>query len=267
MQAKTRRNRQPASFTRTQLVRDLAALADPVRAAAVARYFKSGVGEYGEGDKFLGIPVPVLRKIALRYRTLPLPDLARLLASPTHEHRLTALEILVAQYERGTEMERRKIVAFYLRRTQGINNWDLVDTSAPYILGEHLRTRSRRLLVQLAKSKSVWKRRMAIVSTLTLIRSGETADAFRIAEMLLSDPHNLIHKAVGWALRETGKVSESDLLAFLAKHYASIARTTLRYAIERFPPQQRKRILQGQKWTGNTDAGCYRAVLLKPLPK
>jgi 3-methyladenine DNA glycosylase AlkD len=247
MPAKTARPRQLASLPRAQLVRDLAALANPIRAAGVARYFKSGVGEYGEGDKFLGIPVPVQRKVVLRYRALPLPDLARLLVSPTHEHRLAALEILVAQYERGTEMERRKIVAFYLRHPQGINNWDLVDTSAPYILGEHLRTRSRRLLVELAKSKSVWKRRMAIVSTLTLIKSGETADAFRIAEMLLSDPHDLIHKAVGWALRETGKVSQADLLAFLSKHYASIPRTTLRYAIERFPPQQRKRILRGQE--------------------
>lgn len=234
-------------LTRAQLVRDLNALADPVRAAGVAKYFKSGVGEYGEGDRFLGIPVPVQRKVSLRYRALSLPDLALLLASPLHEHRLAALEILVSQYEGGTESERKKIVVFYLQHTRRINNWDLVDTSAPYILGEHLKTRSRRLLVRLAKSKFLWKRRMAIVSTLTLIRSGETADAFQIAEMLLSDPHDLIQKAVGWALRETGKVSKSDLLDFLSKHYASISRTTLRYAIERLPPQQRKRILRGQE--------------------
>lgn len=250
MKSGVNRNSRPSPRTHAQLVRDLAALADPIRAAGVAKYFKSGVGEYGEGDKFLGIPVPVQRKVSLQYRALSLPDLALLLASPTHEHRLAALEILVAQYERGAESNRKKIVAFYLQHTQGINNWDLVDASAPYILGEHLKTRPRRLLVRLAKSKSMWKRRMAIVSTLTLIRNGETGDAFQIAEMLLSDPHDLIQKAVGWALRETGKVSKSDLLEFLSKHYASISRTTLRYAIERFPPQQRKRILLGREWAG-----------------
>jgi 3-methyladenine DNA glycosylase AlkD len=248
MKAKAHRSGQLPSFTRTQLVQDLAALGDPARAAVVAKYFKNGAGEYGEGDRFLGIPVPVQRKVVLQYRMLSLPDVALLLASPIHEHRLAALEILVAQYERGAQADRKKIVEFYLRHTEGINNWDLVDASAPYILGEHLKTRSRCLLIQLAKSKSLWKRRMAIVSTLTLIRGGETADTFQIAEILLCDPHDLIHKAVGWALREAGKVSKPELLAFLSKHYASISRTTLRYAIERFPPQQRKRILLGQEW-------------------
>jgi 3-methyladenine DNA glycosylase AlkD len=246
MKARTLRTKHDAPGTRTQLLRDLAALANPTRAAGAAKYFKSGVGEYGEGDRFLGIPVPALRKITLRYRALPLPDLALLLASPIHEHRLSALEILVAKYERAADAERKKIVEFYLQHTQSINNWDLVDASAPYILGEHLKTRSRHLLVRLAKSKSVWERRMAIVATLTLIRGGETADTFLIAERLLSDPHDLIQKAVGWALRETGKVSEADLLDFLATHYVSISRTTLRYAIERFPPQQRKQMLAGQ---------------------
>jgi 3-methyladenine DNA glycosylase AlkD len=246
MRARTRRTQQDAPVTRAALVRDLAALANPKRAAGVAKFFKSGVGEYGEGDRFIGIPVPALRNAALRYRTLPLPDLALLLASAIHEHRLAALEILVAQYEGATDAERKNIVEFYLCHTQGINNWDLVDASAPYILGEHLKTRSRRPLVRLAKSKSVWERRMAIVATLMLIRHGETADTFLIAERLLSDPHDLIQKAVGWALRETGKVSESELLAFLERHYALISRTTLRYAIERFPPQQRKRMLAGK---------------------
>lgn len=232
--------------TRVALVRDLAALASPARAIGAAKFFKSGVGEYGEGDKFIGISVSTLRNAALRYRALPLPDLALLLASPIHEHRLSALEILVAQYEGAADTERKNIVEFYLQHTQGINNWDLVDASAPYILGEHLKTRSRRLLVRLAKSKSVWERRMAIVTTLTLIRGGETADAFLIAERLLSDPHDLIQKAVGWALREIGKVSKSDLLGFLATHYVSISRTTLRYAIERFPPRERKRMLAGK---------------------
>jgi 3-methyladenine DNA glycosylase AlkD len=232
--------------TRAALVRDLAALGNPARASGVAKFFKSGVGEYGEGDKFLGIPVPALRNAALRYRALPLPDLALLLASEIHEHRLAALEILVAQYESAADPDRKTIVEFYLANTHGINNWDLVDASAPYILGEHLKTRSRRVLLRLAKSKSLWERRIAIVATLMLIRYGETADTFLIAEKLLADPHDLIHKAVGWALREAGKVSQSDLLAFLKQHYASIPRTTLRYAIERFPQPQRKRMLAGK---------------------
>ena len=227
-------------------MRELAALGSPSSAAGAARFFKSGVGEYGEGDKFLGITVPALRNAALRYRALPLPDLALLLASEIHEHRLAALEILVAQYETAADPDRKKIVEFYLANTRGINNWDLVDASAPYILGEHLRTRSRRVLLRLAKSKSLWERRIAIVATLMLIRHGETADTFRIAEKLLSDPHDLIHKAVGWALREAGKASQPDLLAFLQQHYASIPRTTLRYAIERFPQPQRKRMLAGK---------------------
>ena len=246
MKSGTRRTQTDAPGTRAQLLRDLAALANPTRAAGAAKYFKSGVGEYGEGDKFIGIPVPALRNAALRYRALPLPDLALLLASPIHEHRLSALEILVAQYEGTADTERNNIVEFYLQHTQGINNWDLVDASAPYILGEHLKTRSRRPLFRLAKSKSVWERRMAIVATLMLIRNDETADTFLIAEKLLSDSHDLIQKAVGWALRETGKVSQPELLAFLERHYASISRTTLRYAIERFPPRERKRMLAGQ---------------------
>ena len=237
---------QKSTGTRAALLRELAALGSPARAAGAARFFKSGVGEYGEGDKFIGIPVPALRNAALRYRTLPLPDLALLLASDIHEHRLAALEILVAQYESAAESARKNIVQFYLANTHGINNWDLVDASAPYILGEHLKTRSRRVLVRLVKSKSIWERRIAIVATLMLIRHGETADTFLIAEKLLADPHDLIHKAVGWALREAGKVSQPDLLAFLQRHYASMPRTTLRYAIERFPPQLRKRMLAGK---------------------
>ena len=242
---KTRQQADSGRPTRSQLVRDLNALGDPARARGVAKYFKSGPGEYGESDKFLGIPVPLQRKTALRYSTLPLRDISFLLASPTHEHRLAALEILVAQYERAEEPDREKIVDFYLQNTRGINNWDLVDASAPYILGEHLKTRPRRVLDKLARSKSVWERRIAIISTLTLIRGGETADTFRIAEKLLRDPHDLIRKAVGWVLRETGKVSRPALRAFLAKHYNAISRTTLRYAIEHFPVEERKRILSG----------------------
>ena len=231
--------------TRLQLVRDLAASANATRASGVAKFFKTGPGEYGEGDQFLGIPVPLQRKIAMRYRALTLRDIASLLASPIHEHRFAALEILVAQYEDAAETRREEIVDFYLGHTRGINNWDLVDTSAPYILGEHLKSRPRRILLTLARSKSVWERRIAIVATFALIRNGETTDTFRIAEKLFADKHDLVQKAVGWMLRETGKISQPALRSFLSQHYSSIPRTTLRYAIERFTPQERKRMLSG----------------------
>ena len=220
-------------------------VADPKRAESSAWFFKTGKGQYGEGDRFLGISVPLQRKIALRYRDLGFGDIKRLLASPIHEHRCAGLEILVAQYERGDGAEREKIFQFYLRNARRANNWDLVDGSAPYIVGEHLKTRPRDLLDRLAVSKLLWERRIAIVSTLALIKEGDTEDAFRIAERLLSDKHDLIHKAVGWALREAGKVSRPALLRFLRVHFKSMPRTTLRYAIERFPPAQRNRILAG----------------------
>lgn len=231
--------------SRLQLERDLAAAADPQRAANLAWFFKTGKGQYGEGDRFLGITVPVQRRIALRYRTLPLKDIDRLLASPLHEHRFAALEILVAQYERGGEEARDEIVDFYLSHTNRINNWDLVDGSAPYIIGVHLRTRSRVLLDQLAISDSLWERRIAIVSTLGLIKNGEIKDTFRIARKLLGDKHDLIHKGIGWALRECGRVSRQALVKFLAKEYERAPRTALRYAIEHFSPEERKKMLAG----------------------
>ena len=233
------------SRTRGQLERELSSFADAQRAANLAWFFKTGKGQYGEGDQFLGIRVPLLRRIALRYRALSLKDLERLLASSIHEHRLAALEILVAQYEAADEARREIIFAWYLDHTSRINNWDLVDTSAPYIVGEHLKSRRRGVLDRLARSDLLWERRIAIVSTLTLIKCGEITDTFRIAEKLLSDKHDLIHKAVGWALREAGGVSRPALVEFLAKHYHSIPRTALRYAIEHFSPEQRKQILAG----------------------
>lgn len=231
--------------TRRGLERELAEAADPERAANLAWFFKTGKGQYGEGDRFLGIPVPVQRKIALGYVHLSLPDIEHILASPIHEYRFAALEILVAQYERAPEPARDEIVTFYLAHSERVNNWDLVDTSAPYILGEHLKTRSRDLLDKLAISPNLWERRIAMVSTLALIKNGEIEDTFRIAGKLLSDKHDLIQKALGWTLRETGKISRRALLTFLKEHYSSIPRTALRYAIEHFPPEQRKRFLAG----------------------
>ena len=225
------------------LKKELASAADPERARSMAWFFKTGEGQYGQGDRFIGLTVPVSRRIAHRYVHLPLTDVAKVLASPIHEYRFVALEILVAQYERGTE---RAVFDFYLKHTKFVNNWDLVDTSAPYIVGHHLLTRPRKVLYRLAKSKNLWERRIAIVSTQTLIRAGEIEDTFAIAKILLVDDHDLIHKAVGWMLREAGKQSAADLVKFLKDHYAQMPRTALRYAIERFPQPHRKQMLAGR---------------------
>ena len=256
MQRKTSSER--SRISRRGLERELSAAADPPRAVILQRFFKTGKGEYAEGDRFLGLTVPLQRKIALRYRALPLDGLARLLSSPIHEYRFAALEILVAQFEAAEPARREEIVSFYLRHAQRMNNWDLVDTSAPYLLGEHLKDRPRGLLDALAASANLWERRIAIVATLALLRHGETKDTFRIAKKLLPDRHDLIHKAVGWALREAGKVSQPALLQFLRKHYGSIPRTTLRYAIERFPAIERRRMLKG------VFIGAEGAALPKP---
>ena len=228
-----------------ELIAELKAAGDPERAANLAWFFQTGKGGYGEGDRFLGIRVPVQRKIARQFSDLPLAEVKKLLASPIHEHRFTAAEILVAQYERGTPLAQRRIFDFYIRQAKRFNNWDLVDTSAPYIVGSHLAGRPRGLLRQLARSKNVWERRIAIVSTLAFIKQKQIEDTFAIAEMLLTDEHALIHKAVGWALREAGTVSRPMLLQFLETHYEEIPRTTLRYAIEHLPAAQRKRVLKG----------------------
>lgn len=232
-------------LTRTGLERELRGAGDVERAKQVAIYFKTGKGEYGEGDVFLGMPVPVMRKIALKYRELSLADLQKLLDSKIHDFRAAALEILVAQYTRANEQRRKAIISFYLRNTSRINNWDLVDASCRPILGEHLKTRSREVLRKLARSKSLWERRIAIVSTMTLVWSGELDDAMEIAEVLLDDEHDLIHKAVGWVLREAGVKDRGRLVLFLKTYYARLPRTALRYAIEHFPVEQRKKMLAG----------------------
>lgn len=234
-----------SSLQRRQLESELAAAADPERARNLAWFFKTGKGEYGEGDRFPGIRVPVQRKIALTYKQLPLSEIAKLLSSPIHEHRSAALEILVAQYESGAPSTRNEIFDFYLRNTSRINNWDLVDASAPYLVGEHLVTRKRTILDKLAASPILWERRISIVSTFAFVKRGELDDTFRIARKLLPDRHDLTHKAVGWALREAGTKSRPALLDFLRTHYTAIPRTSLRYAIEHFAPAHRKQLLSG----------------------
>jgi 3-methyladenine DNA glycosylase AlkD len=208
-------------------------------------WFKTGKGEYGEGDQFIGIRTPILRAIAGKYRHLKLPEIEKLLRSRIHEYRYAALLILVSQYEAGDPRLRQKVFDFYLGHTQHINNWDLVDTSAPYIVGEHLVHRSRRLLYRLAESPVLWERRIAMVATFAFIERGDLKDTFGIASRLLADKHDLIHKAIGWMLREAGVHSRPSMMAFLKRHYLRMPRTALRYAIEHLPDVRRKNALRG----------------------
>ncbi len=224
---------------------ELQNLADPRVAAHSQRFFKTGPGEYGEGDQFIGIRVPVLRRLARKYASLPTPAVERLLRAKIHEHRQTAVFILVGRFKTGTEAERRAIYALYLRHTADINNWDLVDASAEHILGAWLQHRSRKPLRQLAAAASLWERRMAVMATFHYIKQGEFEETLRIAQMLLSDREDLIHKAVGWMLREVGKRSAATAEAFLRRHYRTMPRTMLRYAIEKFPEVKRQAYLQG----------------------
>lgn len=181
--------------------------------------------------------------VAREFRTLSLPEIEKLLASPWHEARLLALVIMTRQYERGDAATRDSLFRLYLDSTGRINNWDLVDVSAPRIVGAHLQNRNRSLLARLARSKSLWERRIAILATAWFLHEGEVADTFRIAEMLLGDEHDLIHKATGWMLREAAKSDRAAAEKFLDRHAAKMPRTMLRYAIERFPPEQRKKYM------------------------
>lgn len=224
---------------------ELHALADPARAVVLQGFFKTGPGQYGEGDRFLGLRVPQLRQLSRRYRTLPRPALLELLRSPWHEERLLALLILVEQYRKGTEAERAEIHRTYLANTQSINNWDLVDSSAEQIVGAHLDPEHVELLEGLAHSESVWERRIAIIATFHWIRRGMFDPTLRIARILLHDRHDLIHKAVGWMLREVGKRDRAREEGFLREHYRTMPRVMLRYAVEHFPEEERQAYLKG----------------------
>lgn len=223
---------------------DFERLKNSQKAKALQRFFKTGKGEYGEGDVFLGITVPEQRKLVLKYRDLDLNDLQRLLDSKIHEHRLTALLILVEKHKRAKDEEKREIVDFYLKNTRNINNWDLVDLSSPHILGEYLLHRNRSILYKLAVSDNLWERRIAILATFWFIRDDDFGDAINIAEKLLTDKQDLIHKALGWMLREAGKRDEKVLEKFLDKHAGRMSRTCLRYAIEKMSEAKRKYYLE-----------------------
>jgi len=218
-------------------------LADGEAAKILQRFFKTGPGEYGEGDVFIGIKVPPLRKLAAESDGASFKTVRALLKSRIHEKRTLAVMILVRWFARADEELRQRIYEFYLANLSSINNWDLVDGSAPYIVGPYLWERDRSQLDALAVSSSVWERRIAILSTFYFIRQNDFADAFRIAELLLRDRHDLIHKAVGWMLREIGKRDLRAEESFLKRHHRVMPRTMLRYAIERFPEPERRRYL------------------------
>jgi 3-methyladenine DNA glycosylase AlkD len=224
---------------------ELRSNSDPKRAAFSQGYLKTGPGEYGEGDKCLGIPVPVLRRMARAHRDQRMTDVRTLLRSKWHEERALALLILVERYRRALPEQRQEIHDLYLANTAYINNWDLVDCSAEFVVGGHLDDSGVRLLVRLARSSSLWERRIAIISTRRWIKEGRFEPTLRIARMLLEDPHDLIHKATGWMLREVADRDRAVAEAFLREHLAKLPRTMLRYAIEKFPERLRKQYLAG----------------------
>ncbi|MCG3148690.1 MAG: hypothetical protein PCFJNLEI_02135 [Verrucomicrobiae bacterium] len=219
-----------------ELRRDMRHAANPTRAVVSQRFFKTGPGEYAEGDRFLGLTVPQIRSFVKQYRELSFRDTCRLLRSPIHEERLLALLLLVEANRRGDATQRRQIYRCYLANTRYINNWDLVDSSAEHIVG----SQSGAPLSKLARSASLWERRIAIIATFHFIKRGEFAPTLRIARQLLGDEHDLIHKAVGWMLREVGKRDLPALEGFLQEHHRRMPRTMLRYAIERLPERRRQ---------------------------
>ncbi len=228
-----------------KIKRDLRALADPKKAAFFPRFFKTGKGEYGEGDRFLGVTVPKIRVIAKKYTTASFADIQKLLCDPFHEARLLGLVILTEQFRKADTTEQNKIVSFYKKNLAGVNNWDLVDLSAPQILGVHcVRTENDAMLRRCAQSKDLWKKRIGIVATLAFIRENKLNQTFEIATILLHHEHDLIHKAVGWMLREAGKRDPARLKRFLKKHHRTMPRTMLRYAIEKFDASTRLKYLQ-----------------------
>jgi 3-methyladenine DNA glycosylase AlkD len=231
--------------TLARLRRELRAEADADDAVHLQRFFKTGPGQYGEGDRFLGVRVPVLRRLALDYRALSADDALLLLQSRWHEERLLGLLLLVGIYQRGEDADKQAVYDAYLEHTRHINNWDLVDASAEHIVGPHVGFDRLDVLERLARSPDLWERRIAMLATFHWIKQGRFAPALRIATLLLNDRHDLIHKAVGWMLREIGKRDRGVEVAFLRGHYRAMPRTALRYAIEHFPERERQQYLAG----------------------
>lgn len=218
---------------------------NPAQAINLQRFFKTGKGDYGEGDIFYGIKVPVQRVIAKLFKDLSLIDLKKLIHSKVHEERLIAAFILIDQFKEGDHKKKKVIYDFYLKNRKGINNWDLVDLSAPKIVGAYLIDKEKDLLYKFARSEDLWEKRISIISTQAFIREHYFEDTLKISEILLNDKHDLIHKAVGWMLREVGNRDLKTEEEFLQKHYKTMPRTMLRYAIEKFPEKKRKSYLEG----------------------
>ncbi|MDP4012351.1 MAG: DNA alkylation repair protein [Candidatus Nanoarchaeia archaeon] len=223
-------------MTLVNLKKDLQGLSNPDKIKILSNFFKTGPGQYGENDKFLGITVPNQRKIAQKYANLNLKEIKTLLNSQIHEHRLTSLLILVHQYQNSPDT----IYKFYINNSKNINNWDLVDLTAPKIVGNYLLNKDKSVLYKLAKSKNLWERRIAIVATYEFIKNNKFNDTLKISEILLKDKHDLIHKAVGWMLREVGKKDQKTLENFLKKYHKTMPRTMLRYAIEKFEEKKKE---------------------------
>lgn len=228
------------------LVKDMKRLQDKKNAKLLQRYFKTGKGEYGEGDIFIGLRVPQIRQLVKKYWNLNFSDIQKLLNSKIHEQRCVGFLILVEQFQKGDDKQKRLVFNFYLKNARRANNWDLVDLSSHKIVGAYLLDKKRDVLYKLAKSKNLWEKRISIVSTFAFIAQNELDDSLKLAKILLGDSHDLIHKAVGWVLREIGKKNEKLLENFLKKNYDKITRTTLRYAIEKFEEGKRKKWLRGE---------------------
>ena len=235
-----------SSNTAREVQKRLKKLGDPEHAAVGQRFFKTGPGEYGEGDKFLGIRMPVLRELAGEFRDLPVSESEILLHSPFHEERMLAILILIHNFKKKDGKACKYIYELYLKSTEYINNWDLVDVSAAHIVGAYLIHKSKRPLYRLARSKNLWERRVAIMATFHYIKHHEFSETLKIAQILLTDPHELIHRATGWMLREIGKRDIETEEAFLKEHYKKMPRTMLRYAIEKFPEGKRQGYLNGK---------------------
>lgn len=237
-----------------EIIKEILSYQDKDKAKILARFFKTDRGQYGEGDLFLGVTVPISRTIAKKYNNLSFSEVEKLLHNKYHEVRLIALLILVNQYRQSCTSQslgQKKIVNFYLKNTKYINNWDLVDLSAHYIVGDYLYSQklsSRKILIKLARSKNLWAKRIAIISTFAFIYKGESEWTFKIVKILMNDKHDLIHKACGWMLREIGKrVSKNDLISFINIYQQQMPRTMLRYAIEKFGEKERKQYLKTSK--------------------
>ena len=229
-----------------ELKEKINSLSDKKIAETSEWFFKTGKGEYGEGDQFIGLKVPTQRKLAREFSDLSMTDITKLLKSPIHEERLISLFILVDKYNKADEKTKDDIFNFYLKNRKGINNWDLVDLSAPKILGKYLLKKDKTILFKFAVSINLWERRIAILSTLEFIKNGDYNTSLQICKILLNDGHDLIHKAAGWMLREIGKKDLETEEKFLKANYKKMPRTMLRYAIEKFPETKRKKYLQGK---------------------